>query len=145
MKTETKQVPASKKVQTTKQKTMNLFVFKEIMRPSHGKALLAHTLAALQVLGMTGPRRPAVAEAALTKVIGARAVRYHSEKTGNMEATALGSIRLTEEGVNFFNTRVRDGRVEQGMVDGYVTLLKTGENPALRVRKASITPVTVTL
>lgn len=84
-----------------------IFALDEISRPRSGRLLLAHTHAALSVLGLMAEARPAVPKGSLLTLIGARAVKYHLS-SDNLEDAPDGGIRLTLKGYNTFKTRSVD-------------------------------------
>lgn len=88
-------------------------------RPTAGRALAAHTAAFLALSGMTAGKP--VASATAGKVLGARAVQYHTTN-GNIEQTDAGLI-LTSKGQAFFSSRTVDAE----QLKAYTTYMATGQ------------------
>lgn len=110
------------------------YAVSDFARPQAGRALAAHTAAFLGLSGMaTGD---AVPRAFASKVIGARAVQYHTGN-GNFEATPDG-LKLTEKGEIFFMSRAIDPELlaayESVMQSGAVNDLANVKTEAARVK-----------
>lgn len=99
-------------------------------RPTAGNALAAHTAAFLELSGMSYGK--ACPKATATKVIGARAVQYHTNN-GNMDATDTG-LALTPKGVAFFSSRTVDAE----QLKAFTAYMATGQlNDAVNVKSES--------
>ena len=85
-------------------KTEIRFAVQDFARPRAGATLIAHTAAFLEMSGMADGKPMPKAQAA--KIIGARAVQYHTGN-GNFEQTDKG-LMLTEKGEMFFMSRAAD-------------------------------------
>lgn len=92
----------------------SVFVIADGARPAQGSLLFAHTHAALSLLGMLNPNRPAIPKRAVLTFLGQRAVTNHL-KQGNFEHAPDHKIALSEIGRDHFL-----GRVNQGMINGRV-------------------------
>lgn len=118
---------------TVLSKGSKMYGIAETARPGFGRALFAHTHAALQVTGMLTPSRPAVAKRVLTTIIGQRAIAHHL-KERNLEDAADHTIRLSSAGLNKFRERIPslDANLANGFMDLFVKgdVGKTGVAPA---------------
>lgn len=123
-----------------KETVKTIHILTDIARPVSGPRLFAHTIAAMQVLGMFGADRPAVLRSALQSMIGATAIRYHAKTKGNLLEQG-DRIRLTEPGVGFFKSR----GVNPDEARGFEKMFKTGDGSDVKVRKEHIVPVSVAL
>lgn len=123
-----------------KEVVKSLHILTDIARPQSGPRLFAHTVAALNVLGMFGKGHPGVRRAALQAMIGSTAVAYHLKKKGTMVEQGE-RIALTEFGAGFFPSRTFD-KAER---EGFEKLFKTGDGSAVKVRKEHIVPVSLAL
>lgn len=88
-------------------KGQSLYALDAISRPRSGRLLLAHTHAAMVVLGLFSESRPAIPKASLLTLLGERAVKYHIQKD-NLESAPDHGIRLSLKGYNTFKTREVD-------------------------------------
>lgn len=89
-------------------------------RPTKNPLLFAHTQAALGVLNMFAPDRPAVPKTTLVTLIGDRAVKHHSEK-GNFESAKDHGIRLSAQGRTEFASRKVDNKVANAFVELFIS------------------------
>ncbi len=90
-------------------------------RPMGGVSLFAHTHAALNLLGMFKPERPAVSEVALRTLIGPTAVNYHLNKTRNFVAAGDQKVRLSADGIKKFGARPVDNGMANLFTDFFIT------------------------
>lgn len=120
-------------------KGATLHVATDTARPDVGKLLAAHTHAALTVLGMLQPARPSANRAAVSTVMGARAVKYHVGK-GNFEVTESG-IRLTSAGYSSMTARVADGKVDVASANAFMDMLIDGKVEGTTLPKDAVYPV----
>lgn len=91
------------------------------VRPDRGNALMSHTHAALQVLGVL--ERPAPKNA-VSAFIGDAAISYH-KRQGNMDVSA-GKVGLTAIGMALLQHRLVEGSSDQGTIDAYVEVMTKG-------------------
>lgn len=112
-------------VSATKNKkvAVTLYAIAPGHRPSEGAALFAHTQAALTVLGMWAPQRPAAPADKLEALIGERAFRHHL-KQRNFEGS--DKIRLSSDGYAAFRKRETAGKIDPNLVEAFVASLRTG-------------------
>lgn len=94
------------------------FAIADFARPAAGRALAAHTAAFLGLSGMGAGA--AIPRALATKIIGARAVQYHTGN-GNFAATAEG-LKLTDKGELFFLSR----EIDPELLAAYESVMQTG-------------------
>jgi hypothetical protein len=114
--------------------TRTLHILTDTARPVAGTRLFAHTQAALRLLGMATPKRQPVRRAAVTTVMGSRAVSYHLSQK-NFEVTGDNSIRLTARGLKTITER----EVEKSMVEKFVALFSKGKaDSTIGVTKSNI-------
>lgn len=107
-------------------------------RPTQGRALFAHTHAALTILGLLSSSRPAIPKGHLLTVMGQRAVTYHLKQV-NFEETANNRVRLTTAGYNAFTNRAKEGKVDTNMANGFVSLFLDGTIASdLPIRAANV-------
>lgn len=111
-----------------------IFALDEISRPRSGRLLLAHTHAALTVLGLMSEARPAVPKGSLLTLIGARAVKYHLS-SDNLEDAPDGGIRLTLKGYNTFKTRSVDASAAMAFQSAF---LDGKADPAINVSQSRL-------
>lgn len=97
------------------------YAVQDFARPVAGSRLAAHTAAFLSASGMIGGGAFPKAQAA--KIIGARAVQYHTSK-GNFVQTAEG-LKLTDKGVDFFV--LRPVQVDQEALAAYESFFANGQ------------------
>lgn len=139
-----KTAPAQSKTTALKNriapKGSTLHVATDGARPEVGKLLAAHTHAALTVLGMLQPTRPAASKAAVSTVLGARAVKYHAGK-GNFEMTADSGIRLSSAGYAAMTARVSDGKIDVASANAFMDMLIDGKVEGTTLDKSAIYPV----
>ena len=121
-------------------KGAQLYVATDSARPAVGKVLAAHTHAALTVLGMLQPSRPASSRSAVSTVIGARAVKYHMGE-GNFEDTADNGLRLSSAGYSKLQARVSEGKIDVGAANAFMDMFLDGNVTGTPVAKANIYPV----
>ena len=120
------------KAKTTARKIKTQSVHVAINRPSSGRMLFAHTIAALDVLGMfkTKPeQRKARTPGAVQALIGATALRHHTTGTQAFARDDSGRVILTDHGLQLFAGRagrlgveqrtdqIADGSVIKDMID----------------------------
>lgn len=116
----TKAVPAATAIK---------FAVQDFARPKAGNMLAAHTAAFLGMSGMLDGA--AFPKAQATKVLGARAVQYHTNN-GNFAQTSAG-LTLTDKGMEFFATRSLVADAE-GIAAYETFFAKGGTNPAINVK-----------
>lgn len=85
-------------------KTEIRYAIQDFARPRAGAALIAHTAAFLELSGLSDGK--ALPKAQAVRIIGARAVQYHTDN-GNFQQTPEG-LKLTEKGEFFFISRAAD-------------------------------------
>lgn len=117
------------------------------MRPASGPRLYAHTIAALEVLGLfissKASRRTVVPSARLQAFIGPRAFDYHTRTAANMKVVPTG-VQLTATGHEFFTARVTDGRAPAELIDAFVSVFRTGKpNETAQVKAHHIAATTI--
>lgn len=95
-----------------------IYSLDDASRPASGRLLLAHTHAALSVLGLLDAKRPATKKSQLLTLIGQRAVNYHVGN-GNLEAAPDFGIRLSILGYNSFNARVAANKIDGAAAMAY--------------------------
>lgn len=128
-KTAGKKVSPSKAAAPAAAKTEIRFAVQDFARPRAGASLYAHTSAFLELSGMADGKPLPKAQA--SKIIGARAVQYHTAN-GNFEQTDKGLI-LTEKGEMFFISRATDLE----LLAAYRAFFTDGKvNPAINVKTA---------
>lgn len=127
--------PAVELVSRTAAKGQSLYVISDAARPGFGKALFAHTHAALTVAGMLAPSRPAVPRNMVTTIMGQRAVNYHVAQ-GNFEDAADHGIRLSSAGYSTF--RDRASRLDAKLANGFVGLFLDGNTGDTGIAKANV-------
>lgn len=118
-------------------KGQTLHVLSDSARPAAGRALFAHTHAALTVTGMLNPQRPAVPRNLVTTVLGQRAVNYHVAQ-GNFETTADHGIRLSATGYSGFRERADSGKVDAALANDFQGMLLDGEPGKTGVAKGNL-------
>lgn len=121
-------------------KGAQLYVATDTARPAVGKLLAAHTHAALTVLGMLQPSRPASSRAAVSTIMGARAVKYHMGE-GNFEDTADNGLRLSSAGYSKLQERVHGGKIDVAQANAFMDMFLDGNVTGTPVAKANIYPV----
>lgn len=136
-KTAAKPVPAKKTAPAVKFVASKIkgafFAVQADKRPQFGRALFAHTHAALAVLDMLDPKRPAAPKAALLTLCGQRVVDYHVRES-NFEAVKDNGIKLTPTGLEKFQSRLADGRLDVDVANEYAALFVTGKpGPKLNI------------
>lgn len=105
----------------SKAKAIKLHILTDSVRPKAGTKLFAHTMAAMAVLGLFTAARPVVRRAAVTTLMGSRAISYHlAEK--NFETVGDG-IRLTKSGLKAFSERA----VSKTLVAKFAAFFKSGK------------------
>ena len=141
---EKKTVPFGPKVSTvvaivpkSVKKGQPMFVIAEAARPGSGKALFAHTHAALTVLGLLDGKRPAVPSSSLLTVMGQRAVTYH-RKMMNFEDAPDHGIRLSSDGLAKFRARAAEGHIDGKLANGFIDLFTEGKVDNTGVAKANV-------
>ncbi len=88
-----------------------IYMLDDKSRPVSGRLLLAHTHAALTILGLLDAARPVVKKSQLLTLIGQRAVNYHLTKD-NIETAPDHGVRLSTLGYNVFNDRMKSGKID---------------------------------
>lgn len=130
----------TKQAQTTKTQTRKpaqasssiKYAIADFARPSAGAALAAHTMAFLTLSGLAEGKTFPKAEA--VKVMGSRAIGYHTREKNNFELTPEG-LKLTEKGTLFF---IHRGEAEPELVKAYTEVMTTGKvNKAANVKTES--------
>lgn len=106
-------------------------------RPGSGRALFAHTHAALVVLGLIDASRPAVPRSSLLTLIGQRAVDHHT-KDMNFETAPDSGIRLSSAGLTKFRAREVEGKFDGKLANAFISLFLDGEVKDTGVAKANI-------
>lgn len=101
-----------------------LFALVAGMRPVSGPRLYAHTIAALEVLGVT--RSSKASAPRLLALIGPRAFSYHSKVTHNFDV-AGETVKLSRTGEEFFRARETDGKAPRDLIDAFASVFRTGE------------------
>jgi hypothetical protein len=123
------------------QKGTTIYQLDDISRPVSGRLLLAHTHAALSLLGLLDAKRPAINKNQLLALVGQRAVNYHLSK-GNLEAAPDHGIRLSILGFNTFQSRVSAGKVDTEAATAYQSAFLDGKPDAkVNVAKGHLFPV----
>lgn len=108
-----------------------------VNRPSAGRLMFAHTLAALEVLGMLktkAEQRKARTPGAVSTLIGATALRHHTKNTGAFARNDDGNVVLTDHGLGLFAGRAgrlgydqRTDQVAEGsVIKDMVAAMKKG-------------------
>lgn len=109
------------------------FAIQDFARPRAGAALIAHTAAFLELSGLADGRAMPKAQAA--RIIGARAVQYHTDN-GNFQQTEKGLI-LTEKGELFFVSRNADAELmaafREVMTTGKINAMANVKTEAARI------------
>lgn len=122
--------PAAKEIVAFVARTVKagtaVHVIAEDARPVSGVRLFAHTHAALTLLGLMSPSRPAVPQKAVLTVMGQRAVTYHT-KQGNFEAAPNHGLRLSISGINKFKNRVTEGLLDGKLANAFMALFIDGK------------------
>ncbi len=121
-------------------KGAQLYVVTDSARPAVGKLLAAHTHAALTVLGMLQPSRPAASRSAVSTILGARAVKYHVGE-GNFEDTSDNGLRLSSAGYGKLQARVAEGKIDVPTANSFMDMFLDGNVAGTPVAKANIYPV----
>ena len=103
-----------------------IYALDDVSRPGSGRLLLAHTHAALTVLGLLDAKRPAAKKAQLLTLIGQRAVNYHLGN-GNFEAAPDHGVRLSILGLNSFNARVAASKIDTEAATAYQAAFLDGK------------------
>lgn len=101
-----------------------LFALVAGMRPSKGPRLFSHTIAALEMLGIS--RTTAAPAERLEALIGPRALKYHATTTHNFDVKG-DSVKLSRTGVEFFQAREVEGKAPRTLIDAFKAVLKTGK------------------
>lgn len=101
-----------------------LFALIAGMRPVSGPRLYAHTIAALEMLGISRTS-PASADR-LQAMIGPRAMSYHAKVTHNLEVKG-DNVKLSRTGVEFFQAREADGKAPRDLIDAFKAVFRTGK------------------
>ena len=112
-------------VTTRATKGQTIHVIAETARPGSGKALRAHTHAALTALGMLQPSRPAAPKSAVLTMMGQRAVTYHTGE-GNFEDAPDHGLRLTADGYAKFTERAQKS-LDAKMANSFLGLFLGGK------------------
>ena len=101
-----------------------LFALIASMRPVSGPRLYSHTIAALEVLGITTATKASAPR--LQALIGPRAFSYHTKVTHNLEV-AGETVKLSSTGDEFFQAREEEGKAPRDLIDAFVTVFRTGK------------------
>lgn len=101
-----------------------LFALVAGMRPVSGPRLYAHTIAALEVLGVTCSTKASAPR--LLALIGPRAFSYHAKVTRNLAVTGE-TVKLTRTGDEFFQAREAEGKAPRDLIDAFVSVFRTGK------------------
>lgn len=101
-----------------------LFALVAGMRPSSGPRLFAHTIAALEMLGVT--RAQAASSERVQAMIGPRAFSYHAKVMRNLEVKG-DNVKLSRVGAEFFAARETDGKAPRNLIDAFKTVFRTGK------------------
>lgn len=118
-------------------KGQTLFALVETARPVAGRALFAHTHAALTVTGMLQSSCPAIPQSVVYTLMGNRAISYHL-KQGNFEQAKDHGIRLTTSGLNKFRGRAAEGHIDAKMANGYVGMFLDGTTEGIAVTPSNL-------
>lgn len=110
-----------------------LFALVAGMRPVSGPRLYAHTIAALEVLGVTCNTKASAPR--LFALIGPRAFSYHSKVTRSLAVTGE-TVKLTRTGDEFFEAREADGKAPRDLIDAFASVFRTGKPNATAEVKA---------
>lgn len=94
------------------------------MRPKSGERLLAHTAAALEVLGLLRGKTAPVTR--VQAIIGHTAVSYHTQKLHTMEVTGT-TLRVTPAGKEMFAAREKENLVSRSLIDAFKAVFTTGK------------------
>lgn len=106
-------------------------------RPTSGTRLMAHTHAALTLLGMLDASCPAVPASSVRAIMGDRAIAYHTKEV-NFETGPDHTLRLTPAGRNKFLSRTIDG----GLANGFLSMFLDGTvDPAIGVQPGQLAQV----
>jgi hypothetical protein len=120
-----KAAPVVAKLKIVAKPVRTLFAINPTMRPTAGKLLASHTIAALNVLGMlVAPKTPAPHRALLT-LIGPSAMSHH-RSNGNLKIDGE-KVSLTSQGHSHFMSKVNENKVNPNDIAGFVKLLTTGD------------------
>lgn len=115
-----------------------IYVIAEQARPQFGRALFAHTHAAMTILGLLDASRPSVPQASLLTLVGQRAVSWHKSQA-NLEETADRGLRLSSQGFNKFKGREIDGKIDAVKANEFVDLFLTGKlGENIGIKKANV-------
>lgn len=115
-----------------------IYQLDDISRPVSGRLLLAHTHAALSVLGLLDGKRPAVNKNQLLSLVGQRAVNYHLSK-GNLEAAPDHGVRLSVLGYNVFNSRVSANKIDTEAATAFQSAFLDGvADSKIGIKKANL-------
>lgn len=95
-------------------------------RPTSGQRLAAQTHAALTVMGMLEPERPAVPKSLILALMGQTAVTYHTRER-NIESAPNNMLRLSIAGRNKFVNRLAEGKVNAELSNAFVELFTKGK------------------
>ncbi len=112
------------KVATAYTVPSTLFALIASMRPVSGPRLYAHTIASLEVLGITTATKASAPR--LQALIGPRAFSYHTKVTHNLEV-AGETVKLSSTGDEFFQAREEEGKAPRDLIDAFVTVFRTGK------------------
>lgn len=118
-------------------KGATVYAISESARPRAGRALYAHTNAALTALGLLSANRPAVSKREVLTLIGQRAVTHHVNE-GNMELEGDDGedIRLTVAGYEKFVTR--QDSLDVPLSNAYLRLILDGSTAGTDVPPAQV-------
>lgn len=100
-----------------------LFALVAGMRPSSGPRLYAHTIAALEMLGVT--RSTAAPAERVQAMIGPRALQYHTTVTHNFERKG-DNVKLSRTGEEFFAARETEGKAPRNLIDAFKAVIRSG-------------------
>lgn len=104
-----------------------------------GNRTKAYGHAVLSILGMLDKKRPAVQKRAVTKFFLSDSVVLHHIDKGNLEKVDQTQVRLTESGLEFFRSRVAEGKVDRKLVQTFEAAIRKGEDCGF-----PLVPVTIT-
>lgn len=118
-------------------KGATVHVIGDTARPNAGRALFAHTNAALTALGMLAPTRPAVTKNAVLTLLGPRAVAHHlaaqhMERAGDDDS----KLRLTSKG--YLRFQERQDLIDVDLSNSFLDLILDGKTAGTDISAADL-------